>query len=178
MSRQITLSMELIRSLMFEFEGLANLRCLSVTDRGSEVYFPKIIPRELGNILEELNTDGLFYIVHYPSHSEVWHKSHWLDSVSYRWKRIEESNVKLAQYNERSAQLAAKRAKVEQVKQVILKWVPAYGLPIMKEQLASLAYTLSTANEETAKQIPGLYEVLYGEENGKQDNAAGRPPSS
>lgn len=169
MSRQVTLSLELVRSLMFEFEQLAAFRALSVTDRGSEVYFPKLVPAELGRILEELNTDNLFHIVHYPSHSEVWDRRHWLDSVSYRWKRIEESNVKLAAYNERAEQLAAKRAKVELIKQVILKWVPAYGLAAMREQLASLAYTLSTASAETAKQIPGLYEALYGEENRKEN---------
>lgn len=162
---------------MFEFEQLAGLRSLSTTDRGPETYFPKLIPRELGQLFEEFNTDNLFYIVHYPSHSEIWHKSHWLDSNSYRWKRIEDSNVKLATYNERAEQLAAKRAKVDQVKQVILKWVPAYGLPVMKEQLASLAYTLSSADSNTAKQIPGLYEILYGEENREQDNTTGRPPS-
>jgi len=169
MSRQITLSLELVRSLMFEFESLAHLKALSVTDSGSEVYFPRIIPRELGGVLEELNTDNLFHIVHYPSHSEIWHKNHWMDSVSRRWKLIEDSQVKSAAYNERAEQLAAKRAKVKIVEAVILKWVPLYGHHSMATQLSSLAYTLATASPETAKQIPGLHEALYGEENRKEN---------
>lgn len=154
---------------MFEFESLAHLKALSVTDRGSEVYFPRIIPRELGGVLEELNTDNLFHIVHYPSHSEIWHKNHWNDSISKRWKLLEDLQVKSDERNARAIELRLKRWKVQTAEQVILKWCPFYGHQSMATQLSSLAYTLANASPETAKQIPGLHEALYGEENRKEN---------
>lgn len=165
MSRQITLTTLILRELMFEFPELSNIRAQSITNAGPEVYCPRIVPREIGKILEELNTDGLFQIFLFPSHAEVWHRDHWMDSNSRRWQLVMAANKSVQEWNDRHQEEEVRRSKISAIKAVILKWSPHYGDKSMTATLHDLAVALSKAPPEVAEKIPGLHDILYGQTN-------------
>lgn len=162
MSRQITLPLETLRDLIFGFDGLASIDYQSVTTR-AEVYFPVIIPRPLGDILEELNTDNLFVIKSYPTHSEVWHRRHWDDSASRRWDIIAKSAAATKAYDELQLAAAAKADKITKIKTIITNQPNMAGLADTRfaAQLHNMAVAMLNMDRETCRLFPGLEEILY-----------------
>lgn len=165
MSRQITVSMSLLRDLMFGFDSLADITAQSVTNAGPETYFPIIIPKEVGKILSELNTDKLFHIHHFPTHSEVWHVKHWADSNSRRWELISKSAADTETWNLRQQEVADRNNKILKIKELITARMPAFAAKSMEPQLLTMAITLSRMPAEQCDIIPGLKEILYGSTN-------------
>lgn len=161
MSRQITISLEILRDLIFEFNYLSEIRCQSVTDAGPETYFPKIIPKELGKVIESLNTDDLFVIFHYDHHSEIWHKAHWQDSNSRRWSLIKASQISIEVFNERQQIEDTRRTKLHAIKECIIKTMPAFNDKAMSDTLHNMAVALSKSPKELAEKVPGLVDILF-----------------
>jgi hypothetical protein len=161
MPRDITISLELLRDLMFDFNSLAEIRAQSVTDAGPEVYAPKIVPKELGKIIEALNTDDLFVIFHFDHHSEIWHKGHWADSNSRRWLLITKANASIVQWNERMEIESARLSKLRKIKDCICAAMPAFADKAMESNLHNMAIALSKAPRELTDRVPGLTDIMY-----------------
>ena len=162
MSRQITLTLGILRDLMFGFDALADVRAESVTDSGPETYFPVIVPKAIGKLLDDLNTDNLFVIFHFDEHSEVWHRQHWQDSNSRRWQLVIKAAASSEEYLARQAEITARQMKLAAIKQLITKQWSAFEAPLMDSELNKLALTLSRFPREQCNLIPGLLEILYG----------------
>lgn len=153
--------MSILRDLIFGFDSCANIKAQSLVR--PDPYAPLIVPKAVGKLLDDLNTDSLFHIIHFDIHSEVWHRQHWQDSNSRRWEVIakaarssEAYNAKLAEQNARSAKLAA-------VKLLIIKTWSAMDTAPLEAELHKLAVTLSNFPREQCSVIPGLEDILYGQ---------------
>lgn len=160
MSRQITVTLGILRDLMFGFDQLADITAQSL--HRPDPYAPIIVPKAVGKLLEDLNTDGLFHIAHFDLHSEVWHRQHWQDSNSRRWELVAKAAASSEAYAARQAELNDRQQKLDRIKELIIKQWSAFEAAPMDNELHKLAVTLSRFQREQCKIIPGLEEILYG----------------
>jgi len=161
MSRQLTVSMSILRDLMFGFDVVADIRAQSLIR--PDPYAPIVVPKAVGKLLDDLNTDGLFHIIHFDAHSEVWHKNHWMDSNSRRWELIAKSSKASDAYNARCAEQNARQQKLAAIKSLIIHMWSALEAAPLEEELHKLAVTLSKFQRQQCNTIPGLEKILYGQ---------------
>jgi len=163
MSRQITISLNILRDFIWGFDQLADITAQSVTAQ-AEVYFPIIVPKELGNLLNDLNTDNLFHIIQYPTHAEVWHRKHWEDSSSRRWELVRSCNVATEEHNARAELQRQQTTKINRIKELIKTQMRAFAAPGMEGPLLNMALAVSKLSKDQCHLIPGLVDILWTSE--------------
>lgn len=162
----ITLPLETVRDLIFGFDQYWGIKPSSFI-RNDSMIPPVIVPKQLGKILDELNslyTDTKpFHIIHYEQHTEVWSYEHWRLSDSKRWHQALHSEERARIHNE--ANLLANRiqAKRQAIKEILVNTMSYMN---RKDQTIPLSkmidFFMSSPPKEFCDQIPGMTEVVYG----------------
>lgn len=151
----VTLPLDVLHDLVFGYKEFWGERSLSRTSSEPEPFFPRLIPRQLGEIIQQHNPKDkpLFHVLLYPTHAEVWSNEHWQLSTSRKYHIIHKSDA--AKSRENGVQLDA-------IKRVILAIAPAYGNKGNEDNLTQMARALRHASPDIAKMFPGLSEIIYG----------------
>jgi hypothetical protein len=173
----INLPLQSLRDLMFGYPEYFGDRPISVTQREPEAHYPKMIPRQLGEILIELdkqNSKPVFHIILYPSHAEIWDAYEWQLSASRKWSIIEQSNIRSEKYLALNGEIAAKQALFFKVKKHLIDInvipEPVRANAVMCDQLVRV---LMNSPKSITKNFDGLTELLYGDIEESPSQCAG-----
>lgn len=73
---------DVLSGLLFGFPDFFGVR--PATQTNEHDFKPRLVPLKVAEFIKELDTTNKFHIIILESHAEVWVKSQWLDSISFR----------------------------------------------------------------------------------------------
>ena len=152
----IHIPLDILRSLMFNFDEFWGERSLSRVRSEPEPYWPTLVPLPIGKLLKQKDPDSrVFKVLLYTTHAEVWHIDHWLNSVSSKWNVVTDLTSSTGYIYDKG-----EGALLHNIKLCITKTLPTLGDKTQSVALTALARALRHAPKETTDKIPGLSEII------------------